>query len=572
MREPRFRLLVRLFTRRFFENDLLAPDIDLRPSAIWLLAALIAPGWVWAVKSMVRYSVLGHLGFDAIEAASWFDKSLLLMAAMANGAIVTVLSWEALLLDRRDAQILGGLPLPPRLVVAAKGLAVLRLFGVVAALNVPPILLFSLGAYGHFGLLLVLKAAVSQTVAASAATLVTCILLTAALVAVTSSFDGRWLRAMTVGVQVVVLVAVVALVTASQWAGLVAPAVHAGGPERLAGLVLWPPLWFLGLNQWAFGHGAGRELFAWLAARALVVAGVAFGAAVPVTLLLWRRALRALVAAGPGEAPGRRRSLASAMAARLAGTPPERALLQFVLTVLWRSARHRLAMLSAAGLAAALALQAVLVLAARPGGTRWSIEFAMPVLVLLALLAVLRWLLTLPAELPASWVMAMIAPVRGSLVRRAVHRALIVLAVVPAGALALALSWWQGGALSAIAHGILVPLAGLVLIERVLSRLTFLPFATEYLPGRTNLKARWPVHGVVLLVVVPTIAQVERVLLAAPGRAFAVVAALGAMLLALAVRRRRGTRDRLTADPGTGDEWTAIQLGLGGMAPGLRGG
>ena len=43
----RFHLLVHLFSRRFFENDLLAPDIDLRPSAIWLLPALATPAFLW---------------------------------------------------------------------------------------------------------------------------------------------------------------------------------------------------------------------------------------------------------------------------------------------------------------------------------------------------------------------------------------------------------------------------------------------------------------------------------------------------------------------------------------------
>ena len=37
---PRFRTLVDLFSRRFFENDLLAPDIDLRPAAIWILGEI----------------------------------------------------------------------------------------------------------------------------------------------------------------------------------------------------------------------------------------------------------------------------------------------------------------------------------------------------------------------------------------------------------------------------------------------------------------------------------------------------------------------------------------------------
>ena len=67
---PRFRLLVRLFSRRFFENDLLAPDIDLRPSAIWLLAALAAPPFLWSVRGIVRFGLLSIRGYQVVEIAS----------------------------------------------------------------------------------------------------------------------------------------------------------------------------------------------------------------------------------------------------------------------------------------------------------------------------------------------------------------------------------------------------------------------------------------------------------------------------------------------------------------------
>ena len=146
MDRGKFRLLVQLFSRRFFENDLLAPDIDLRPSAIWLLPALAAPAFLWTIKRAVPYSLMSVHGYRLVEVASWLDKSLLMALAMAGAGVVTVLVWEALLVDRRDAFVLGSLPIQPRMVVAAKALAVLRVFAVIAALNLPSVLLFSLEA------------------------------------------------------------------------------------------------------------------------------------------------------------------------------------------------------------------------------------------------------------------------------------------------------------------------------------------------------------------------------------------------------------------------------------------
>jgi hypothetical protein len=238
--------------------------------------------------------------------------------------------------------------------------------------------------------------------------------------------------------------------------------------------------------------------------------------------------------------------------------------MQFFMTVLWRSPRHRLAALTALGLAAAVTLEGTIVLVSRPiGAIRWLTEFAVPILATLVLFAVFRWLLTLPAELPASWVLGLVTPAAGIVVRRAVHRVLLVLVVVPVATLAFALSWWQGGALSAAAHGGLVLLLGLGVAEYAIARVSFLPFATEYLPGRSNLKARWPTHALVLLVVVPTLAQIARALVAQPGTPFLVVAATAAGTIAWLAHRRAHTFDVLDADPGPGADWRPVELRIG---------
>ena len=565
MRRSRFSLLVTLFSRRFFENDLLAPDIDLRPTAIFLLAALATPSFVWTVKGIVAFGLMVVHGYEVVEAASWFDKSLLMMLAMVSAGVVTVLSWEALLVDRRDALVLGSLPVSPGVVVAAKSAAVARLFVVVTALNLPSMAIFTVAVYSHFGPGLALRALVAHAVAVSAASLATCVLLTAALVAVTSLFDGRWLRVMTVATQSAALLLVTGLVFGIQWTPGLMAAARRGDPAGVGVIGWWPPAWFVGLYQAVLGVTPGREVFAALAPRALAVVAVAAAVAVPLTLWLWGRALRQLVSA-TAEGPERRAwSLARHAPLVLARHAADRAFLQFLLTVLWRSARHRLAMLTAMGLSAAIALEGSVVLASRTDATRWLTEFAVPVLALLCTLAILRWLLLLPAELPASWVLGMASPVPGSLVRRAVGRVFVLLAIVPASVLAFLLSWWQDAMPSAAAHALLVTGLGLALVEHAVGRIDFVPFATEYLPGRSNLKARWPIHAVVLLIAVPAVCQVERVLVARPGMPLVVVLSIVLAGVALAGARRRRRRDLLTADPGSGADWSPVQLHLAGV-------
>jgi hypothetical protein len=140
-----------------------------------------------------------------------------------------------------------------------------------------------------------------------------------------------------------------------------------------------------------------------------------------------------------------------------------------------------------------------------------------------------------------------------------------VFAVVPPTSLALALSLWQGSIASALAHAMLVAALGLALVEHALAKVTFMPFATEYLPGRSNLKARWPVHAIVLLIVVPTVAELERSLVARPSIRFVVIVLMILAWTAVAALRRHKRDDLLTADPGTGTDWTPVQLRLAGI-------
>jgi hypothetical protein len=557
---------VRLFSRRFFENDLLAPDIDLRPAAIWLCAALATPSFLWTVKQLFRFTItVKLLGYDGLEVASWFDKSLLLMLAMVNSVVVTLLCWEALLVDRRDALILGkpfpcrggwsSLPRPP---------ALARLFGLVAALSLPSILLFSVLAYSPFGVVLVARSLLAHGLAVVAASTSTCLLLTAVLVTVTSLFEGRWLRVITVVMQAAVLVGLTGLILGTQWLPIVLESARAGDPGRLGWMAFWPPAWFLGLFQVILGAPHGRTVFVALAQPAIAMSMLAVCVCVPVTLLLWRRALRVMVSAAPGETPGRSWSLARRLPAWLARKPMDRALIQFFVVVLWRSPRHRLVVLTAIGLVAAVTLEGTLVLTARAAtNSRWLTEYAVPMLALLCLMAVFRWLLTLPAELPASWALGLVTPASGAVVRRAVGRVLLVVAVAPPALVACALSWWQGGMPSALAHGALIVLMGAALVEHALTRVTFMPFATEYLPGRSNLRARWPIHVAVLLFVVPAVAEIERALAGVPGRPFLVTTAIGIAWVGYAMHRRRRATDVLTADPGPGAEWTPVQLRIG---------
>jgi hypothetical protein len=559
----RLRTLVDLFSRRFFENDLLAPDIDLRPAAVWIVAALLAPSLLWTAKRVVPYGLMSVLGPDIMEMASWFDKSLLITLAMVNAGVVTLLTWEALLVDRRDAHVLGSLPVNPSLVVAAKGLALLRLLGFVALLNVPAAFVLAFEVYSHHAVSLVPRVFAVHAIVAMVASLSTAALLTAVLVVVTTLARGAVLRVVTVVVQALVLGILTGLLVGLQWTtGWLRAAFTGGSPEAVGWIVAWPPLWFVSLYQAMLPVELGRAMFWAHGSKALITAACAL-AAFPITLALWRWSLRNLVSASTEEGGRRRRASGARLAALLTPRPVERALVQFYIATLARSPRHRLAVVSALGLALALGFETVLLLSGRVGPTRWVTEFAVPLLVALMMSSTSLWLLALPAELPASWILGISAPFTSTLVRRALHRVLVLLIVVPSATLAGLLSAWQGGARSAAAHVGLLVLIALALVERNLAKVTYLPFATEYVPGRANLSARWPVYAATLIFVVPFVAEVERWLVTGAWSRWLTAIALGGVWLATLVIRRHRRVAQLTMEPDTGVAWTPVTLDIG---------
>ena len=135
-------ILRRLFFRRFFDNELVAPNGGGEQKMALVYAALIVPGLFASVPLLFKYMspflTPGQrliLGLD--------DTVLCVSISMLVMAIATVVSWDTLTLDVRDVAMLGPLPLTRGTLVAAKlqslGLFVLS-FGI--AVNAMPSLLF----------------------------------------------------------------------------------------------------------------------------------------------------------------------------------------------------------------------------------------------------------------------------------------------------------------------------------------------------------------------------------------------------------------------------------------------
>src|SRR5689334_2409588 len=137
------RVLARLFFRRFIENDLISPDADRHQTLAVITACIISFGIVVTMILALKY--VG--GIPTPGEVSWHsldDKFLYIGWSMAVMALLTLVEWNALALDVRDASILGPLPLEPSTIFTAKAMALVTFAGgAIIVINMVPAIIFS---------------------------------------------------------------------------------------------------------------------------------------------------------------------------------------------------------------------------------------------------------------------------------------------------------------------------------------------------------------------------------------------------------------------------------------------
>src|SRR6476469_6118990 len=122
------RLLARHFFRRFIENDLISPDADRHQTLAVMTACIISFGIV--VTMLIALKYVGGLPTPGeVSLLSLDDKFLYCGWSMAAMALLTLVEWNALALDTRDASILGPLPIQPDVIFKAKAAALAMFAG-----------------------------------------------------------------------------------------------------------------------------------------------------------------------------------------------------------------------------------------------------------------------------------------------------------------------------------------------------------------------------------------------------------------------------------------------------------
>ena len=558
-----FRVLFRTFLQRHFHSDLVPETVDLRQSAIVLAAVLTVPPSLYALALSVNY---GSWMSDMQLATRAVPHKLYFIGySMAAVGLVTVLVWDALFPDRRDAMVLGSLPVRARTVALSKLAALVAFVGGFAmAVNAPATVVFSFvaGGYLPFGTFLRYPAAhLAATVSAG-------LLVFLALVAVQAGLallcPPRLHRRLTMLAQLLFVIVLIEWFAFGpgllySFAGIDSAVTNeqliaAGGPYRFIGLTAsgagtWlPPVWFLGLYEvvWGFDPDVYRGLSATAVrvfAATLSIASVAYA-------IGFRRMVNRTLETPPdtaGPAGGLPRAAARVATAALARHPVARAVAAFATASTVRSRRHRLIIAAYVGIGLAfvigsflspftgIAEDALAESLSAPSVRLLSIPFILSFFVL----AALRVMFTVPTEIRANWVFRITEiDDRGAYLSGA-RAALWMLGVAPVALVTspLYLALWEPGL--ALAHTVFWVLMAGVLTEMLLCRFDKVPFACSYVPGKANLRLLWPAYALALLAYASWTAQLELWLLARPVWWSVACATLLACLMAVIARRRR---------------------------------
>jgi hypothetical protein len=485
-----FRLLCRGSVRRLLNAAFLTDDADSAQFALWALVLVATPAAMYAFRELMNYSALRFERVSIVEHAIQVDRMFFLLYGMVVAALVAATTWEALLPDRADQEMVGSLPVRPRTMAAARLGAALWLAGVAsAAISLPAAVFLALAAPSHPALGFLPVVLVAHVTATMGASLLMFALLLIARAMLALCFGARASERLATLLQVLTIAAFAELF-------FFIPGVIPALVNRLAvgdAIALLIPsmpyaalyAWCVGMQYPALGFGAT------IAPLALLIA-----LAITISLYLWpaRRLAWRTLEVQPRQHAGLVSSVARLAVLALPSSPVVRSITTFTLTTVLRSRRHRLVVTAYLGLA--LAVGTVSVIA---GGLRGTLSFDRPEISLMALPLVTMFFLTLglrtafaiPSDIDANWVFRLSQPRVASAVDAAAM-SLIVLSVVPVATLvaagALALGWTTRDALLLTALDLA---SGCVLTEWALRGWRAVPFACALSGDVESLKSRW---------------------------------------------------------------------------------
>jgi hypothetical protein len=563
-------VLWRTFVQQFFTSDTVSSDVQLRQTIIWVLAFLITPGFMLVIQVMPMYEIAVAVAAkrgtpEIVEQILRVLGAFLVTYSMVTTGFIAVFVWDGLAFDRRDAMVLGPLPIGGPTIIAAK-LAALGalLLGTSSIVNLITAVPFAFMTANHEPLRVLVRNFLTHLVATiGVATFVFCAIVT---VRGAAGLAGGPRLALLLGTSLQFVFGGALLCVM-----ILIPQLSPAAPRLLeAADYRWVPLaWFLGLFE--RGLELTRAPFGALAGRAIVATPLAVAGAVLVSIVGYRRQMR--LALTPAASPGALASarLTRALARLVVGRDrAARATSDFILLTLARNRAQQAPIAMNAAIATAVAAAALSRALDDPASLMQprTIVLWIPLLLAYWTMVGMRASFFVPSELPAAWSFRSHAPEPAVSYWSAV-RASLAAVIAPGTMLASLLLAPLVGWRVAAWHALLAGALSVLLAEIVALTIRHVPFTRPYRPGHARLRLRWPIYLIGMYGMAYWPVQIELRLLGDPASMLKLVGAIGAgAAIVDVVGRRLARRWSLEPPPELDEDYSEVTvLDIGAIVP-----
>jgi hypothetical protein len=503
-----FLVLTRAFFAQFFMSESATSDTHLRQAMILGITCLLPPGIFVMIGVFPEYENIVAYHPRMIDEARLRIAMVLVMYAMATMGYVAVFIWEGLTFERRDAMVIGPLPLSSATVIGAK-LAALATLLISSALliNLTTAVPFGSVTANHigFGGLFWDAAALLGTTIGAATFVFTSMVMARALVTLlgTPRLAARLgsLLQFAFVAGILCFVALFPLMASMKRVDFLARAATS----------LSPADWFLGLFEHL--HGSPEPGFSMLATRALAALTLSVAGAIVLSIVTVRRQMhRALTPVSSAGALGR--AVVARLVARLltGRDPVARATADFILLTIARNRAQQapIAITAAIGLAVLVASFSGI---GQEHPVAWSLTLnadllSVPLVMAYWLAVGMRAAFFVPSELPAAWSFRVNGALAGRSYWSATRAAMMGFVLPPILFVAMLLAAVLGWRMAA-GHALFVVVMTLLLVQALTLTISHIPFIRPYEPGHARLRTRWPLYIFGLYVFAWWPAQIE---------------------------------------------------------------
>jgi len=506
---------------------------------IWSLAFLATPGLLLPIQFATSSLHVDGSPESIARALNTF-RLFFITLTMTGIGFVALFIWDGVFPDRRDARILTPLPVPGRVLIGARLLALGTLCAIfIVGINAFPTVFYA-PTITHFG------GAANQVQGLLAFVLVNAfagIFVFATLVflqGLALNLGGRTAAdRLSVVMQVLFVAALLQMIFYMTQVAAMLPIDLASGNLRAM-----PSVWFLGLYDVIGGRSvAGAPLLAALALA--VTVSTAAGAIllfVSTHARLTRRALESRDVTSARRIPS-----LPGMAERLLFSPVACAVFGFTVRSLARSRSHRLLMAMYVGIALALVASAIVPVAIREGlagFARPSVELlSAPLVLSFFTLVGMRVALAIPIEPKANWVFRVREPPDRIAAMSGVRAAMLFVGVLPTTVMGFVTAASLWGFRPALAHSAICATMGMLLAEILMVRLRKLPFTCTYFPGNSRVGTLWPLYLTGFGTYAYTVAAWQAVFMVRARPVVMFLSVVGLAVLLFAFLRRRYLRE-----------------------------